>query len=313
MPEIVAHSFFAQEVFDRLPSDMTTRMDVSLYRIGARGPDPLGVLRFWFPPVWRSEHGKSNQMHTSKAGAFFQSLAGEAKATEGTIRDNLFSYACGFLTHYFLDACCHPYVIFCTGLGPGTAGNHRSFEHALDKQILAQHGLSLRDRPVSRMILPSSGLPETLKQPIDRLCRDVFNWKNGWKTINAALRDEKRFVRIIEDPRGRFNRLISRVSANGTLRSLSYAENSYEKADIWNRQHRPWSHPYDGNLLFTESLEDLMDHALELATDAISDLFAYVYERSHYPDRIGNRHYESGFDTEDPRNMNQPRYHLLPR
>lgn len=314
MPEIVYHHFFSERVLDNLPNEVRSRIELNTYRIGSRGPDPLGLTRFWFLPVWRREHRKSNEMHTRHSGAFFRALGEAAREAEGERKRLLFSYLCGFLTHYFLDACCHPYVISCTGLGEGTSGNHRSLEHALDRDLLAEHGMSRTERPIIRRILPTPKLPEELREPLDKACISVYHWKDPWKTLRHALKDEKRFLRLFEDSRGHLFRLISLLSRNGTLRSLSYAEEAYGDADIWNEGHRRWKHPYDPEIGSDRSLREMEEQALDKAVKTAVGLWEYIFGHGSYPEKlIGDFSYESGFDWNDPRSYNPPRYELLPR
>ena len=101
-------------------------------------------------------------MHNRCCGDFFRRLSQEAREQTGELRTLLFSYECGFLTHYFLDNVCHPYVIYRTGQGKLYAGNHRSMEHAMDRIALERNGMAFQDRPISRFILRNYGLPDTM-------------------------------------------------------------------------------------------------------------------------------------------------------
>lgn len=302
MPEIVMHHFFARRVYDQLPRQVVSVIRPEIYRIGARGPDPLGIIRFWWPPVWKREHRKSSTMHLQKSGNFFQTLAMAARDSNGQLKDELFSYLCGFLTHYFLDSICHPYIIYRTGLGKGTEGNHRSLEHALDRDILREHRLSLKDRPITKKILPFHGLPETMMGAVNEVYHTVFGWENMWTLINTALQDERRFLRLMEDPGGKLYRLLS-FSNSGTLHSLSYAEQAYVTADIWNSSHEPWCNPYDEAIMSAKSLTELEEEAFRQVMTVIPLMFDHLFNDLPYPDAIGNRTYESGLDTEDPRNQ----------
>ena len=309
MPEIVTHHFFGMKVLQELPQEISQRIDPELYRIGLRGPDPLGIVRFWCPPLWKKLHGRSSVMHNLHSGMFFERLSREARAKDGELQKQLFSYECGFLTHYFLDSVCHPYVIYRTGLGKAYAGNHRSLEHAMDRLALARNGLTLRNRPISRLVLRKKGLPETMKQAIDAVYADTFGWNDAWKQINHALKDERRFARLIEDPAG----WLARFAKGGTKGSLSYAENAYTNADIENEQHREWRNPYEPGMVSTQSFDELTALAGEQAKQAICDLYRYILGESPYPVSIGNRSYESGLDTTDPRNKRDPQFEILQR
>ena len=310
MPEIVAHHFFARKVYGQLPEHVTSRISPGIFRIGARGPDPLGIVFFWCPPLWRREHRKSFVMHHQKSGLFFRTLALAARDSEEQAEDELFSYLCGFLTHYYLDSTCHPYIIYRTGLGKGTEGNHRSLEHALDRNVLREHYLSLPDRPISHVILPSHVLPDSMKSTVNDAYRTVFGWENMWSLINQSLRDERRFIHLTEDPEGKLFRLLSR-SGNGTLRSLSYAEPAYKAADIRNNSHVPWRNPYDETIVSEQSLAELEEYAFRQVTEVIPRLAEHIFNGAPYPEEIGNRTYESGLDTGDSRNHNVPVCDLL--
>ena len=309
MPETAVHHFFGMRVLEKLPREIRECINPELYRTGVRGPDPLGIVRFWCPPVWKRLHGRSSEMHNRCCGDFFRRLSQEAREQTGELRTLLFSYECGFLTHYFLDNVCHPYVIYRTGQGKLYAGNHRSMEHAMDRIALERNGMAFQDRPISRIILRNNGLPDTMKQSIDAVYADVFGWKGAWRRINHALKDEIRFARIMEDPRGR----MARFAKGGTMASISYAEKAYENADIRNEQHREWRNPYEPTLVSTQSFAELTEQAEQKAMRAICDLYSYLTGEGPYPVSIGDYSYESGLDTDDPRNQREPQSEVLKR
>ncbi len=309
MPEIAVHHFFGVRILQNLPPEISGRILPDLFLTGTRGPDPLGIVRFWCPPVWKHLHGRSSVMHNRYSGIFFRRLVQEIRKQTGEPREQLFSYTCGFLTHYFLDSICHPYVIYRTGHGKGCAGNHRSMEHALDRLVLEQNGLELPDRPISRKILLKNGLPKTVKQSVDAVYADVYGWRDAWRQINRALKDERRFVRLTEDPKG----ILARIARGGTMASLSYAEDAYADADIGNEQHLEWHNPYEPAAVSNQSFAELTETAEQQVIQAICDLYQYLEGNGPYPSSIGDRSYESGLDTTDPRNELEPQFEVLRR
>ena len=309
MPEIAVHHFFGTRVFQELPEKIRKKILPEQYRTGVRGPDPLGIVRFWCPPVWKKLHGRSSEMHNHGADAFFRRLSRETREQTGELRRQLFSYECGFLTHYFLDSVCHPYVIYRTGLGKAYSGNHRSLEHAMDRLGLARNGMDLRKRPVTRQILRKSGLPVSMKQSVDAVYAEVFGWKDAWKHINRSLKDERRFLRLTEDPKG----FLARIARGGTMASLSYAEKAYLNADPENENHREWRNPYEPEMESNQSFAELTNQAAKEAQQAIRELYLYVWDGAPYPSSIGNRSYESGLDESDSRNRREPVFEILQR
>ena len=62
-----------------------------------------------------------------------------------------------------------------------------------------------------------------------------------------------------------------------------------------------------------QSFGELTEQAGKEAKQAICDLYAYIRGEASYPASIGNRSYESGLDTMDPRNEREPQFELLQR
>ena len=314
MPEIVTHYYFGQQVFQSLQEDTKRRILPELYATGVRGPDPLGIVHFRNLPAWRREHGKSNQMHTKGCGTLFRNLAEKAKTAGDHEKTLLFSYLSGFLTHYCLDSICHPYIIYRAGTGKEYAGNHRSLEHAIDLNRLKQHGLRLDDRPISRQILPDPGvLPAEIKEAIDSAYAYAFHWKEAWRLINQALKDERAFVRITEDPKGRFYASLKKITKNDNLLSLSYSESSYPGIDTENERKREWKNPYDPSQVFDHSFRQLENQAMDLSVEMIERICAFIFHDAQYPELIGNRSFESGLDADDKRNQAEPVFSALRR
>ena len=307
MPEIVTHYYFGQQVLQDLQDDTKSWIIPELYEIGVRGPDPLGIVHFRNPPVWKRVHGKSNWMHTKGCGKLFRNLADIARKAEIREQALLFSYLSGFLTHYCLDSVCHPYVIYRAGAGKECLGNHRSLEHAIDRNRLRQHRMKLSDRPITNRILPNPGLlPAEIRKAIDWAYRDAFDWDDTWGIINQALRDERAFIRMTEDPRGHFYSFVSKLTNNGNLLSLCYSEPSYQGIDTENEHKREWKNPYDPSMVFNQSFAELEKHAAALSMEMIEGICSYIFHDAQYPILIGNRSFESGLDADDERNQAEP-------
>ena len=303
MPEIVTHYYFAQNVLEQLPEGTREQINPELWNIGVRGPDPLGIVYYRNLPRWRTEHRKSNQMHTKGCGKLFRSIAEKAKRNEDAQGELLFSYLAGFLTHYALDSICHPYIIYRTGSGKENAGNHRSIEHAIDRKRLDEHGLNGKERPITGSILPQSDLPAGIRSALNDAYAEAFGWHDAWDLMNQALKDERRFVHLAEDPTGSFYRMLSRLTKNTNLLSLSYAELAYQDADIENEGREECKNPYDPSIRSSLSMRQLEEQALELAIEMIQGTEAFIFSDGSYPESIGNRSFESGLDAEAPQNQ----------
>ena len=120
MPAIVTHSFFAGDVFDRIP-DSRLKDEISvrknLFRLGAQGPD----LFFYYKAVpWVRYDGiekLGNLMHDEKVGLFYSE---SFKYLKSLSREKGFFdvsvYIAGYLCHFSLDRTAHPFIHFTSGI-----------------------------------------------------------------------------------------------------------------------------------------------------------------------------------------------------
>ena len=97
------------------------------------------------------------------------------------------------------------------------------------------------------------------------------------------------------------------------MASLSYTEDAYADADVGNEQHLEWHNPYEPAIVSNQSFKELTETAEQQVVQAICDLYQYLEREGPYPSSIGDRSYESGLDTTDPRNEQQPQFEVLHR
>ena len=129
MPANYAHYCFGQACLALLPESArrTVRRFRSLYEAGLHGPDPF----FYYNPVLPTKASKLGKSYHKMTGrAFFESAAGR-KPSEGAM-----AYLYGMLTHYCLDAACHPLVI---GWAEEKKAEHTEIETELDRHLLVQN------------------------------------------------------------------------------------------------------------------------------------------------------------------------------
>lgn len=164
MPDAPNHLVFA-EYFLAARVDAGSLHLPSLWA-GAQGPDPLyfyGRLGFRNREAGRRSHAAGEFLHTSDPADIFGPLcaalvggAGGTGGAEGADSIRRRSFLTGFLLHYILDRCVHPYVYYRSGfdetgaLGPEASAAHAAFEAAMAQAL---HALL---RPGTRPPAPSA-------------------------------------------------------------------------------------------------------------------------------------------------------------
>lgn len=129
MPANYAHYCFGQACLPLLPETArrTVRRFRGLYEAGLHGPDPF----FYYNPVFPTPAGKLGKTYHKMTGRAFFEAAASRKPSEGAT-----AYLYGVLTHYCLDAACHPLV---NGWTAEKKAGHTEIETELDRHLLVRN------------------------------------------------------------------------------------------------------------------------------------------------------------------------------
>ena len=301
MPDVAVHYSFGQQVIGALPPTIVSRIRLDPFTFALFGPDPWFVFR-----PWKEKRGR--MMHTRKTGAFLSGLAERARQERGTeAGEQLFSYLAGFLCHYTLDACAHPYIIWQTTEVCRRKGAHRAFEHTMDVLEVTRAGFWQGAHPVTARYLPPLQLPPEMKQGLETVYGSVYGWNKAWSEVNRSYSLFRLAYRWMEKPGGAAA-LLARGPGGDLMRSLAYSESYFEGQDVENTQRAEWHYAYNPERTSRMSFSDLRREAGEAAVRMIMAVRAYVEGTSEDPaalrEIIGNRSYLSGLDVDDPRNWN---------
>ncbi|UTC68418.1 MULTISPECIES: zinc dependent phospholipase C family protein [unclassified Treponema] len=134
MPDFYSHYAHGQKVFDLLPAEIKGVIsNRNLYNLGLQGPDFL----YFHKPFKKNDNpvlDLASDIHNKNCTDFFNSVLNKI-----TIRPNTdeFSYIMGFVGHFGLDSCCHPYV---NSMVTEMNLNHAEIEMEFEKFLLKEDG-----------------------------------------------------------------------------------------------------------------------------------------------------------------------------
>ncbi len=110
MPAFSTHYFFASDMMPYLKKNMRFNLNEDAVYMGTQGPDIFFSHRA-IPLFWRGKtlRKAGSVLHRSKCGELLDEMAEycEEKSEKPDIAK---SYLCGFILHYALDRCAHPYI-----------------------------------------------------------------------------------------------------------------------------------------------------------------------------------------------------------
>jgi hypothetical protein len=307
MPNIWTHFIFGQECLKALNKE--TRLtahekDQRLFNLGCQGPDFLFYHQFlpWQSNKTMNQLGSA--MHKQECGPTLQYMIEQALREEQA--SPLLVYVCGFVTHHVLDRHMHPYVFYKSGFRPW---DHQRFEVILDTLVAKQlRGLETWRLPVWKEIYVGKSLPNPLISLFDELAEwfypDIKSNidRSFW---NASYQDMIKAQKIFHDPSG-----VKRILTFNKIEPLVYKRKNQE-LDYMNLQKEAWNHPCSDQEVYSHSFWNLWDHAMEDATEILSDIIQAFESKQRSTDlsealkqRIGNFSYETGKPCEYIEEMN---------
>ncbi len=313
MPDPVTHYTFGKQVFSRLPSEIQQQIDLSVYERALQGPDPWSDLGFWGGKA-KQYAVRSGILHTQKTGLFLQELMRQA---QGDCKKPVFSLLAGFLCHYCLDKTTHPYIICKGGVYDGTKttrhlrGGHVRLERSIDSYYIRRIYKKTPWRfSLAKNIFKCKRYPESLREPLDTVFKQVYNWENGFDLFNRALHDERLFYSLMQDPCGIVHyllRLVSFGSNNYCLYSYYRRETDSSQLDYLNEKHLLWHHPFNPNTAYTDSFLELFEQATAEALRMIAKGYDIIFaSKACGVLTFGEFNYSTGLPCEDERNSKEP-------
>lgn len=319
MPDSVTHYCFGREVMEKLPREIRERISLPVFDRAVQGPDPWSTIGFYGGKM-KQYACRSGIAHKEKTGEYLRVLTEETRKAPCA---ELFSLLAGSVCHYCLDRRAHPYIICKGGDYDGTAetyrfrGGHVRLERAIDSLMIRRHfGKKPWRFSIPRQTMALKQYPEKLRESVDRIFYSVYGWENGFDLMNRALRDERRFYGLMQDPFGLIHyllRLVSGGKTNYCMYSYYRRDADGEEIDYLNEKHHPWHHPAQPNIVSTESFFGLYNQALLEAQNMILGAYNAVYKagETDLQSLYGESSYSTGLDWNDPGNQNKMHYEPL--
>lgn len=309
MPAFVAHDLLGRQVYRTLKAQPRfTALEEQPFLLGAQGPDPLLFHRL-IPLLMpgRSARSVSSRLHRSSPNRIIEAMAEYIQKLPG---ETVFSYACGFLTHYALDSVAHPYIYFTQNAMKKQRHIpyigfivHNRIESNLDAGVLNR----IAGVADARAFNTPARLyaPQKMKREIGAMMAYVTREVTGksWEpaVFVQAFEDMRQVQQVLYDPHGkkRFWLALAQLPLYAVVgpvaTSLMRREQPDRLWDYWNEAHREWHYPADPSHTSTQSFGELYRDAQELSCRLIPAFAARLDTGSHEIDACtGDRSFLTG-------------------
>lgn len=280
MPNIITHTLFAQEIFDKVDEATHDLFEprLQLLEMGSNGPDFL----FFHGMNPKDFYKKSDlrvagsMFHAAHVNDFYQkALISIRNEQDEDIKKDMMTYVCGHLCHWALDATSHPYVFYRTGPCKGkSAWYHHRFESLLDAIMLkVKCECTIEDFKFYEVCDVTKEQARAIARIYVVAIRQILGFDIKPHQILESLNDWHFIETLFYDASG------DKLKALQTLETFTKAYNSLsgyivpnhpdDPYDVMNLLHTRWHHPSDSSFVSTESFFDLYDRAQLLAMEAI--------------------------------------------
>lgn len=280
MPNIITHTLFAQEIFDKVDENTHDLFEPRLHllEIGSNGPDFLFFHGMNPKDFFKKSDLRvsGNMFHAGHVNEFYQkALISIRNEADEEIKKDMMTYICGHLCHWALDATSHPYVFYRTGTCKGkSAWYHHRFESLIDAIMLkVKKECTIKDFKFYEISDASKEETRAIARIYVPAIRQILGFEIKPHQIMESLKDWHFIESLFYDASG------DKLKALQTLETFTKAYNSLsgyivpnepdDPYDVMNLLHTRWVHPSDGTMVSTESFFDLYDKSQLLAMEAI--------------------------------------------
>lgn len=316
MPGYDTHYLFGVKAYRALPESKVKsaiKKERDAFVLGMLGPD---IFFYYATEVVAVRKNIGSIMHTKKTDLFLRSMVDYVAKLDVRGNSVEIAYLCGFLTHYYLDAACHPFVYWRTDYlhkRPDYLRSHYQYENDIDVALLR---IMRNTNPYafSRVSqIKITGLER------ERVCRMLHyairhTYENSRITvagIRMAILSIQKEQRLLKVCSGSMKIALESVEecfmGESYLASLIPGVDHEIHEDPLNLKHEEWSNPWDTDRHSHESVPELMEKAtgqFEVMAHLLED---YIYEFRKdkvvyrvLMKRIGNASYHSGLDWKIP-------------
>ena len=317
MPATITHAFFAKDVYDILPEEIQSNLDINRSKMFGQSIDSLMFYNLFSIMPGKRIRQLRHYFHTHRSQDFFINLLNYIKDNNINDKDT-YSFLLGFICHYALDSTIHPYVFYKTGYYEKSDPNtykynnvHAFMETFLDNDMVSRR---LKTDPykfkISNFCFETSPFSDELNKTIYYSFYNTFHLSDMHKVYYKSLKQMKNAITIFRrDPYGIkkfFYKLVDTFTFKRTYRfeAISYHYPLEDKHDYLNTNHNLWRHPCIYDQTSTESFVDLYLKAIKFAKVLMCASWDYLDGKDIELEKVfTNLSYSTGLDCEDEREL----------
>lgn len=322
MPSSITHSYFAEDVYEKLNETAKERIKSSKENLKyyAQGPDS-----FFFYNLIMDKKGKKIRqfgayMHRNKVQDFFINTIKYIDKHNLKNNPDIMAYLYGFICHYILDSKVHPFVFYKTGIFNKKDkktykynGLHYEMEYFIDIYLIYQkEKKEAKYFKINKYFKPIKKMDNDLKKLIEKTMKTTFDEDNIDKAYYKSLKDLRLFFTFYNYDRFGIKKIIYQfidlISPQKFRKKkpLSFNIKHNQKIHYLNLEKNIWNHPCDINETYNYSFIELYRISISKAVNIINKINEILdtnYDEDEIKKIIPNVSYVTGKDCNSPKKM----------
>ena len=317
MPATITHAFFAKDIYDILPEDITEKIDLQRLKMFSQSTDSLMFYNLFSILPGKDIRKFQGYFHTNNSQEFFITLLKYIKYHK--INDiDTYTYLVGMICHYALDSTIHPYVVYKTRRfdkrKPSTYkynNVHAFMETYIDNDMVRRR---MKCNPYKfdfiRYCFDTRPFSHDLDKVINYTFYHTFKIRGMSKIYYKSIKQMKMALRLFRKDRYGIKKFIYQLADTFTPRScyrfeaISYHYPLVDTHNYLNNDHKTWRHPCIYDLTSEESFIDLYLKTIQEAKELIYSSFAYLNnEDIDLTTVFTNKSYVTGLDCNDKKEL----------
>lgn len=317
MPATITHAFFAKDVYDILPEDLTNKIDLDRLKTFGQSVDSLMFYNLFSIFPGKDIRKFQGYFHDNNSQDFFINLLKYIKYKKVNDIDT-YTFLVGFICHYALDSTVHPYVVYKTGKfdkkNPSTYkynNIHAFMEAFIDNDMVRRR---MKCNPYSfnftKYCFDTKPFSKDLENTINHTFYNTFKIRGMGHIYYKSLKQMKWALRLFRKDRFGIKKFFYQLADTFTPRrcyrfeAISYHYPLKDVHNYLNNDHTMWRHPCIYKKTSTESFIDLYLKAIQMAKELIYESFSYLDgEDIDLKEVFTNLSYITGLDCNEKKEL----------
>lgn len=318
MPATVTHAYFTTDVYDVLPDNIKSILDINRLKTFGQAFDPLMFYNLFSLLPGKRIRDLDDYFHDNKTQDFFINMLKIMRNKNLKNDQECFSFLVGFICHYVLDSNLHPYIIYKTGIfdkkKPSTFkynNVHTFMETFIDNDMIKRReNINPYKYKIDKFCLYTKEFSINLDYLIDNTFYKTYKIKDMSYIYYKSIKQMRNALRVFRMDRygvkKNIYKLVDTFTPKNCFRyeAISYHYPLDDRHNFLNSSNKIWRDPTAYDVTSTESFIDIYMKSITEARTLICTSFDYL--NGHHIDLkkiFTNKSYITGQNCDDKKEL----------